>query len=181
MRVLDRHLKDLKMLISEQEIHQRLKELGLQVDEEFKDTDEICVICVLKGAAMFCCDFTKYIKTPVQIEFIRISSYGNDVRSSNNLKAIDLTLPDMHQKDVLIVEDIVDTGLTAKFLIDLINMEHQPKRLKFVSLLNKKCARKTEIEPDMYGFEVDDKFVVGYGLDYKGYYRNLPYIGYFPS
>lgn len=180
MKVLDRKLADLKLLISEQEIQHRLKELGQKVDEEFFDTEELYVICVLKGAAMFCCDFTKHIKTPVQIEFIRISSYGNESRSSNNLKAIDLTLPDMHEKNVLIVEDIVDTGLTAKFLIDLINIEHQPRKLKFVSLLNKKCARKTDIEPDLFGFEIDDKFVVGYGLDYKGYYRNLPYIGYFP-
>lgn len=180
MKVLDRKLADLKLLISEQEIQNRLRELGRKVDEEFCDTEELYVICVLKGAVMFCCDFAKYLNTPVQIEFIRISSYGNEARSSNNLKAIDLTLPDMHQKNVLIVEDIVDTGLTAKFLIDLIKMEHQPKKLKFVSLLNKKCARKTDIEPDLYGFEIDDKFVVGYGLDYKGYYRNLPYIGYFP-
>ncbi len=180
MRVLDRKVADLKLLISEKEIHDRLKDLGKKIDEEFHGSEEIYVICVLKGAAMFCCDFTKYVNTPVQIEFIRISSYGNEARSTNNLKAIDLTLPDMHEKNVLIIEDIVDTGLTAKFLIDLINMEHQPRKLKFLSLLNKRCARKIDIDPDYYGFEIDDKFVVGYGLDYKGYYRNLPYIGYFP-
>ncbi len=180
MKTLDRHLTDLKLLISEQELHDRMRVLGKKIDEEFHGTESIYVICVLKGAVMFCCDFTKYVNTPVQIEFIRISSYGNESRSTNNLKAIDLTLPDMHGKDVLIVEDIVDTGLTAKFLIDLINMEHQPRKLKFLSLLNKKCARKIDIEPDYFGFEIDDKFVVGYGLDYKGYYRNLPYIGYFP-
>ncbi len=181
MRVLDRKLSDLKVLISEEELQNRLKELGEIIDKEFHGTEELYVICVLKGAVMFCCDFSKCVNVPVQIEFIRISSYGNEARSSNNLKAIDLTLPDMHQKDVLIVEDIVDTGLTAKFLIDLINMEHQPRKLKFLSLLNKKCARKIDIDPDYHGFEIDDKFVVGYGLDYKGYYRNLPYIGYFPQ
>lgn len=181
MKVLDRKEADLKVLISQEELNNRLKELGKIVDNEFKDADELFVICVLKGAVMFCCDFAKCVSMPVQMEFIRISSYGDKARSTNNLKAIDLTLPDMHQKDVLIVEDIVDTGLTAKFLIDLINMEHQPRRLRFLSLLNKKCARKIDIDPDFYGFEVDDKFVVGYGLDYKGYYRNLPYIGYFPQ
>lgn len=115
------------------------------------------------------------------MEFIRISSYGHEQRSTNNLQAIDLTLPDLHNKNVLIVEDIIDTGLTARFLTDLFRIKHQPKLLKFVALLNKKCSREIDIEPDFYGFEVDDKFVVGYGLDYKGYYRNLPYIGYFPN
>lgn len=181
MQVLDRHVKDLKVLISEDDIQTKLKEMGAMIDREFHGVDELYVICVLKGAVMFCCDFAKQISIPLQIEFIRISSYGNEARSTNNLKAIDLTLPDMHNKNVLIVEDIVDTGLTAKFLIDLIHMEHQPKKIKFASLLNKKCARKTDIDPDLYGFEIDDKFVVGYGLDYKGYYRNLPYIGYFPQ
>lgn len=181
MLVLDRKVTDLKVLISEEELHNRMKDMARKIDEEFQNADELYVICVLKGAVMFCCDFSKYIKHPLQMEFIRISSYGNEARSTNRLKAIDLTLPDMHQKNVLIIEDIVDTGLTAKFLIDLINIEHQPAKLKFISLLNKKCARKIDIEPDMYGFEIDDKFVVGYGLDYKGYYRNLPYIGYFPS
>lgn len=181
MRLLDRNLNDLKSLISEQEIKHRLVDLAEKIDIEFHGSEELFVICVLKGSVIFCCDLIKHLKAPVKMEFIRISSYGNEARSSNNLKAIDLTLPDLHEKNVLIVEDIVDTGLTAKFLVDLIKMEHQPSNLKFVSLLNKKCARKIDIEPDLYGFEIDDKFVVGYGLDYKGYFRNLPYIGYFPQ
>ncbi|MDD3236611.1 MAG: hypoxanthine phosphoribosyltransferase [Candidatus Gastranaerophilales bacterium] len=179
--LLDKPITDLKVLISEETLQTRLKELGKYVDNEFKDAQELIVICVLKGAVMFCCDFAKHISIPLQMEFIRISSYGNDSHSSNHLKAIDLTLPMMKDKNVLIVEDIVDTGLTAKFLIDLIQMEHAPKKLRFVSLLNKTCARKIDINPDIAGFEIDNKFVVGYGLDYKGYYRNLPYIGYFPQ
>lgn len=178
--VLDKNINDLKVLIPEEEIIRKTKELGSVIDSRFKDTDEIIVICVLKGSVMFCTELVKHIENPVKLEFIRISSYGNDTRSSNNLKAIDLTLPNLEGKDVLIVEDIIDTGLTAKFLIDLINLEHKPRNLMFVSLLNKKCARKTDLEPDLYGFEVGDKFVVGYGLDYKGYFRNLSYIGYFP-
>lgn len=177
---LDKDVKDLKVLIPEEEIVCKTKELGRIVDLNFKDTDEIIVICVLKGSVMFCTELVKHIENPVKMEFIRISSYGNDNRSTNNLKAIDLTLPHLEGKDVLIVEDIIDTGLTAKFLIDLINLEHKPRKLMFVSLLNKKCARKIDLEPDLYGFEVGDKFVVGYGLDYKGYFRNLSYIGYFP-
>lgn len=181
MKVLDRNLKDLKELITEKEINNRLIELARKIDSEFHGVEELFVICVLKGSVIFCCDLIKYLNAPVKMEFIRISSYGDECRSCNSLKAIDLTLPDMKGKNVLIVEDIVDTGLTAKFLVDLIKMEHEPQKLRFVSLLNKKCARKIEIEPDLYGFEVDDKFVVGYGLDYKGFFRNLPYIGYFPQ
>lgn len=180
MKVLDRNLKDLKSLISEEEINNKLVELARKIDIDFHGAEELFVICVLKGSVIFCCDLIKYLNVPVKMEFIRISSYGDECRSCNSLKAIDLTLPDMKGKNVLIVEDIVDTGLTAKFLVDLINMEHVPEKLRFVSLLNKKCARKIEIEPDLYGFEIDDKFVVGYGLDYKGFLRNLPYIGYFP-
>ncbi len=181
MKLLDKDIRELKSLITEEDIKKRLKDLASKIDREFYGSDELIVICVLKGSVIFCCDLIKYINIPVKMEFIRISSYGSECKSSNTLKAIDLTLPDMKGKDVLIVEDIVDTGLTAKFLVDLIKMEHQPDKLKFVSLLNKKCARKIEIEPDLYGFEIDDKFVVGYGLDYKGYFRNLPYIGYFPQ
>lgn len=181
MKVADKNLKDLKQLISKEEISAKIIDLAKIIDSEFKGTEELFVICVLKGSAIFCCDLVKCMQTSVKMEFIRISSYGDDCKSCNSLKAIDLTLPDMKGKDVLIVEDIVDTGLTAKFLVDLIKVEHEPEKLRFVSLLNKKCARKIEIEPDLYGFEVDDKFVVGYGLDYKGFFRNLPYIGYFPQ
>ena len=107
------------------------------------------------------------------MEFIRISSYGHEQKSSNSLQAVDLTLPNLHEKNVLILEDIIDTGLTARFLTDLFKIKHHPKKLVFASLLNKKCARQIEIEPDFFGFEVDDKFVVGYGLDYDQLGRNL--------
>ena len=179
MNDLDKDIKNLKVLISEEEIQDKLKTLAVQLEEKFDKDEIIYVICVLKGSVMFCADLVKHIKNPVQMEFIRISSYGNETKSSNNLQAIDLTLPNLADKNVLIVEDIIDTGLTARFLTDLFKIKHHPKKLLFVSLLNKKCARQIEIEPDLYGFEIDDKFVVGYGLDYKGYFRNLPYIGYF--
>lgn len=181
MQVCDKKLNDLKVLITEEEIQNKIKVLASQIEKKFPDDEEIYVICVLKGSVMFTVDLIKHLHHDIQTEFIRISSYGHETRSTANLQAIDLTLPDLHGKNVLIVEDITDTGLTARFLTDLFKIKHQPKILYFVSLLNKKCARQTEIEPDFYGFEVDDKFLVGYGLDYKGYYRNLPYIGYFPE
>lgn len=181
MNDLDKDIKNLKILISEEEIQDKLKTIAQEVEKSFPVGEEIYVICVLKGSVMFCVDLVKHFTRPVQMEFIRISSYGNEQKSSTNLQAIDLTLPNLHGKNVLIVEDIIDTGLTARFLTDLFKIKHHPNKLMFVSLLNKKSARQIDIEPDLYGFEIDDKFVVGYGLDYKGYYRNLPYIGYFPN
>ena len=118
---------------------------------------------------------------PVQLEFIRLASYGNDTRSSGKIKPVDLTLPNLAGKNVLIVEDIVDTGLTASFFLDYIKIQHNAKITRFASLLDKAYTRIHNVNIDYVGFPVDDKFVVGYGLDYMGYYRNLPYIGYFPQ
>ena len=116
---------------------------------------------------------------PTQLEFIRLSSYGDDDKSSGRVKSIDMNLPILEGKNILIVEDIVDTGYTAQFLTNILKAEQRPKTLKFAAFLNKECARKVDFEPDFYSYVVDDKFLVGYGLDYKGYYRNLPYVGYF--
>jgi hypoxanthine phosphoribosyltransferase len=112
------------------------------------------------------------------MEFIRLSSYGSSTTTTGKVNAIDISLPDLNGKNVLIIEDIVDTGLTAKFLIDFIKSNFYVKSLKFCSFLNKKARRETDIEPDYYCYDIDDRFVVGYGLDYDGYYRNLPYIAY---
>lgn len=177
----NKSVKDLKILFSEGKIRRKTAELAKKINAAYNKDDELCVVCVLKGSSMFCCDLIKHLKMDVQLEFIRISSYGNEEKSSGHLDAMDLTLPNLADKNVLIVEDIVDSGLTATFLFDLILFKHKPKKLEFVSLLNKKCAREIDVTIDYWGFEIDDKFVVGYGLDYKGYFRNLPYIGYFPN
>ena len=116
----DRKVEDLKILFSQQQIEKRTRELADEINNTFGTIEDLTIICVLKGSSMFFCDLSKYLKMPVKMEFIRVSSYGNE-----------------------------------------------------------KTARKTDIEPDFYGFEIDDKFVVGYGLDYEGYMRNLPYVGYF--
>ena len=168
---------DLKILYSEEDIQNKIKELAQKMNE-FYNGEEVTVVCVLKGAVMFATDLVKHLNMPIQMEFIRLSSYGSSLTTSGKVNAVDIKLPDLNNKNVLIVEDIVDTGLTAKFLIDFMNMNFHVKTLKFCSLLDKKITRKIDIEPDFYGFEVDDKFVVGYGLDYEGYYRNLPYIGF---
>ncbi len=169
--------KDIKHLLSEEEIQRRVKEIAAEIDLHYNN-DEIFVICVLKGSVMFTVDLVKYISTPVKMEFIRLSSYGSSTTTSGRVNAVDIALPDLNDKNVLVIEDIVDTGLTAKFLLDFIDNNFHTKSTKFCSLLDKKCFRKTAIEPDYVGFEIDDKFVIGYGLDYDGQYRNLPYIGY---
>ncbi len=170
-------IKDLKVLFSEEQLQTRIKELADELNELYAGK-EVVAICVLKGAVMFATDLVKHLDMPVQMEFIRLSSYGSGTKSSGKVNAVDISLPSLNGKNVLIIEDIVDTGLTAKFLIDFINANFKTKSTKFCSLLDKKITRKTDIEPDFYGFEVDDRFVVGYGLDYNGYFRNLRYIGY---
>ena len=115
---------------------------------------------------------------PMKMEFIRLSSYGSNLTSSGKVNAVDITLPDLNDKNVLIVEDIIDTGHTAEFLINFIGHNFHTKSLKFCSLLDKKVKRQVDAEADFYCFEVEDKFLVGYGLDYDGYCRNIPYIGY---
>lgn len=168
---------DLKILFTEDELQNRVKEIAKTINFHYQE-EEIYVICVLKGSVMFTVDLVKYLEMPVKMEFIRLSSYGSSVTSSGKVNAVDISLPDLNGKNVLIVEDIVDTGLTAKFLLDFIDNNFRTKTTKFCSLLDKKCSRRTEIEPDYVGFEIDNKFVIGYGLDYDGLFRNLSYIGY---
>jgi len=170
-------IENLKVLFSEEQLEKRICEVAGELDK-FYNGEEVVAICVLKGAVIFATDLVRYLNMPLQMEFIRLSSYGSSTTTSGKVNAVDIKLPDLNGKNVLIIEDIVDTGLTAKFLVDFINMNFNVKTLKFCSLLDKKITRKVDIEPDYYCFEVDDKFVVGYGLDYDGLYRNLPYIGY---
>ncbi len=170
-------LKELKILFSEEDIQTKIKELAEKINKDFEG-EELTVICVLKGSTPFCMDLIKRINLPLTLEFIRVSTYEAGT-STGKVNHLDMTLPPLDDKNVLIVEDIVDTGFTAEFLIKSINLKNEIKSLKLISLLNKKIARKNEVNVDYYGFEIDDKFVVGYGLDYNERYRNLPYIGYF--
>lgn len=169
--------EDLKILFSEEQLQKRIKELADEMNS-FYNGEEVIAICVLKGAVMFATDLVKHLNMPLKMEFIRLSSYGTGFNTSGKVNAVDISLPDLNGKNVLIIEDIVDTGLTAKFLIDFMHTNFHTKSTKFCSLLDKKISRRTEIEPDYFGFEIDDKFVVGYGLDYEGYMRNLRFIGY---
>ena len=169
--------KDLNVLHNAEEIQAGIAELGSRLNQDYGN-DELYVICVLKGSVMFMADLTKHLKMPLRMEFIRLSSYGSSFTSTGKVNAVDISLPDLNGKNVLIVEDIIDTGHTAKFLVDFINLNFKTKTLKFCSLLDKKIKREVDIDADYYCFEVDDKFLVGYGLDYDGFYRNIPYVGY---
>ena len=138
---MDKKIEDLKMLFDEEAVKKRTKELAAQINESFGQVEDLTVICVLKGSSIFCCDLIKHLKMPVQLEFIKVSSYGNAQVSSGHVKALDLTLPALKDKNVLVVEDIIDTGCTLKFLIDLIQNTHHPKACKIVTFLNKKIRR----------------------------------------
>lgn len=171
---------DIKPLYTSEEIQDGIKKLAEKINKLYNN-EEIYIVSVLKGSVMFTVDFVKHLKMPLKMEFIRLSSYGSGTTSSGKVNAVDITLPDLNGKNVLIVEDIIDTGHTAKFLIDFMNHNFKMKSLKFCALLDKKIKREVDIDADYYCFEVDDKFLVGYGLDYDGLFRNLPYIGYIQS
>jgi hypoxanthine phosphoribosyltransferase len=162
-------------LISEEEIALRINALGKAITADFEG-QEIVVICVLKGAFMFCSDLMKKINCPVKLEFISLSSYGDSTNSSGNVRLeMDITA-NIEGKNVLIVEDIVDSGLTIKTLLDILSVR-KPRTVKLASLLFKPAKLKHKVNIDYLGFEIEDKFVIGYGLDYAGRYRELPYIG----
>ena len=167
----------IKVLLNEDELQAGISELADKLNNYYNE-EELYIICVLKGSVMFTADLVKHLNMPIKMEFIRLSSYGSNLTSSGKVNAVDIALPDLNNKNVLIVEDIIDTGHTAKFLVDFINLNFKTKSLKFCSLLDKKIKRKVDIDADYFVFEVDDKFLVGYGLDYDGYFRNIPYIGY---
>ena len=175
--MLDKNVEDLKILFSAEQVQKEISTLGAKLNEEYQN-EELYLICVLKGSIMFMVDLAKHLNMPVKMEFIRLSSYGSSFSSTGKVNAVDIALPDLTNKNVLIIEDIIDTGHTARFLVDFINHNFRPKTLKFCSLLDKKCKREVDINADYYCFEVDNKFLVGYGLDYDGYYRNIPYVGY---
>ncbi len=162
-------------LISEEEIIQRIEALGKAITHDF-DGEDIVVICVLKGAFMFCSDLIKRINLPLKLEFISLSSYGDNTQSSGSVRLeMDITA-NIEGKNVLIVEDIVDSGLTIKTLLEIMAVR-KPKQVKLASLLFKPSKLKHRVNIDYLGFEIEDKFVIGYGLDYAGRYRELPYIG----
>lgn len=164
-----------EVLIPEEELAIRIGALAKAINEDFEG-QELIVVCVLKGAFMFCSDLIKKINLPVKLEFLQLSSYGDGTTSTGNVKIeMDLSGP-IKNKNVLIVEDIVDTGLTLTTLLKMLHLR-EPKNLKLASLLFKPSRNIHKVPIDYLGFEIEDKFVIGYGLDYAGRYRELPYVG----
>lgn len=162
-------------LISEEKIAARIKELGQQISADYAGK-ELSVICVLKGSFIFMADLVRVIKVPLTCEFLSVSSYGDQKSSSGEVKLIlDISKP-LDGKHVLIVEDIVDSGLTLKFICDVLSVRN-PASITCCALLEKPEALKTKVKLDYVGFRIGNEFVVGYGLDFAQRHRELPYIG----
>ncbi len=170
-------MKEIKTLIDEEKLQERIKQLGEQLTKVYEG-EEVTVVCILKGSIYFTVDLTKHIKNDkLQIEFIQLSSYGKETISSGKVD-MRLDLRDsVEGKNLLIVEDIIDTGRTLKYLIEYLKTKNA-KTIKLCTLLDKPERREYDINVDFVGFNIPNKFVLGYGLDYEENYRNLPYIGY---
>ncbi|NPC94963.1 hypoxanthine phosphoribosyltransferase [Bacillus sp. WMMC1349] len=164
-----------KILISEEEIKNKVKELGATLTEEYSDKFPLA-IGVLKGAMPFMADLLKRIDTYLEMDFMDVSSYGNSTVSSGEVKILKDLDTSVEGRDILIIEDIIDSGLTLSYLVELFRYR-KAKSIKIVTLLDKPSGRKADIKADYVGFEVPNAFVVGYGLDFAERYRNLPYIG----
>jgi hypoxanthine phosphoribosyltransferase len=163
-----------EILISQEELAKRVAELGQQITSDYQGKD-LLLVGVLKGAFVFMVDLARAIKLPLEIDFMAVSSYGAATESSGVVKIIkdlDCAIEDKH---ILIVEDIIDTGLTLKYICENLK-SRAPASLKICALINKSKDRKAEIDVDYTGFQIPDKFIVGYGLDVAEVYRNLPYI-----
>lgn len=167
-------MKELKELISKKQLNKRLSELATQLDKDYEGK-EIIALCVMRGSVFFATDLTLKMKTKMKMEFITISSYhGTECGDINLVEDLRESIKD---KDVLVIEDIIDTGKTMSYLLEYLKTK-EPKSLKLCVLADKPSRREVEVPIDYIGFEVPNKYIVGYGFDINNYYRNIPYIGY---
>jgi len=164
----------LKILINEDEIKEKVKELGKAITEDYKDKD-LMIIGILKGCVIFLSDLVREIDLPLTMDFMVVSSYGSSTKSSGVVRIIKDLEKDITGKDVLIVEDIVDTGLTLNYIVDYLKSRNA-RSVKICTLLDKAERRKAKVDLEYVGFHIPDEFVVGYGLDYAEAYRNLPFV-----
>ena len=165
----------IKVLISEEEVDARIRELGEKISKEYEGK-QIHLICVLKGGVFFMCELAKRITVPVSMDFMCVGSYGDGTKSSGVVRLAKDLDESIENKEVLIVEDIIDSGRTLSYLLRILKGRH-PASIKLCTLLDKPERRVTDVEVDYCCFNIPDEFVVGYGLDYAQKYRNLPYIG----
>ena len=165
----------IKVLVSEQEVDARIEELGKKISEDYAGK-QVHLICILKGGVFFMCELAKRITVPVSMDFMSVSSYGDGMKSSGIVKIAKDLDETLEGKDVIIVEDIIDSGKTLYYLMDVLQ-QRKPNSMKLCTLLDKPERRVVDVKVDYIGFNIPDEFVVGYGLDYAQKYRNLPYIG----
>ena len=164
-----------KVLLSEKEVDDRIQAIGEQISRDYAGK-QVHLICVLKGGSFFLCELAKRITVPVSLDFMSVSSYGSETKSSGVVKIIkDLDEP-IKGKDVLVIEDIVDSGRTLSYLIEILK-QRNPNSIRLCTLLDKPERRVRDVKVDYCCFNIPDEFVVGYGLDYAQKYRNLPFIG----
>lgn len=163
-----------KVLYSREDIDLRVKELGTIISKDYKDKD-LLVISLLRGSFVFAADLIREISVPVEVDFMTTASYGHGEVSTGNVEIITDVRTEVEGKDVLIVDDIADSGYTLKKVKDLLRLKN-PNSIKICVMLDKPSRRKVEIDPDFVGFSIEDVFIVGYGLNYGDYYRNIPYI-----
>ncbi|PJF21879.1 MAG: hypoxanthine phosphoribosyltransferase [Phototrophicales bacterium] len=171
----EKYLKEI--MIDTETLHQRVAELGAVISSDYADCDALLLICILKGGVMFLTDLTRHITVPHEIDFMAVSSYGKGARSTTkNVRIVmDLSIS-LAGKHVLIVEDIIDSGYTLDFVMRMLQ-SRQPASLRLCTLLNKQSRREVQIPIHYVGFEIEDKFVFGYGLDLDEKFRNVPFIG----
>lgn len=168
------YMNNQQVLFTESEIKKRVEELAKIINNDYKD-EHVVLVCILKGSYIFTADLSRNLDISCQIEFMQVSSYGDSTETSGSLRIIkDLNIP-VDGKHLLIIEDIIDTGLTLKNLKAMLQTRN-PASVKIAAFLDKPSRRKVDIEADYVGFEIDDLFVVGYGLDFSQKYRNLPHI-----
>ena len=165
----------IKVLIPEEKAAKRIEEIGRQISEDYAGR-QVHLICILKGGVFFMCELAKRITVPVSMDFMSVSSYGDGTSSSGIVKIAKDLDESLEGKDVIIVEDIIDSGRTLNLLLENLK-QRKPKSLKLCTLLDKPERRVVEVPVDYNGFQIPDQFVVGYGMDYAQRYRNLPYIG----
>ena len=165
----------IRVLLTEEEVDKRVRELGERISRDYEGT-QVHLICVLKGSVFFACELAKRLTIPVSLDFMSVSSYGNDTKSSGVVRIVKDLDESIENKDVIVVEDIIDSGRTLSYLLENLRAR-RPKSLRLCTLLDKPERRVTDVKVDYTGFEIPDEFVVGYGLDYAQKYRNLPYVG----
>ena len=165
----------IRVLLSEEEVDQRIVEVAAKISEDYHG-EQVHLICVLRGGVFFTCELAKRLTIPVSMDFMSVSSYGASTKSSGVVKIIKDLDEGLEGKNVLVVEDIVDSGRTLSYLLEYLRNQ-RPNSLKLCTLLNKPERRVVDVNVDYICFDIPDEFVVGYGLDYAQNYRNLPYIG----